>query len=805
MKHLTALAAILIICGLTYYSFYSLMPHEGSPASTPQTEFSTERALVHLKEISKAPHYHANAEHARVRQYLISELEKAGLEVETQKGYVSSLSWAKVAEGDSIIRYSAGYTMDKPINIMARIKGSGNGKALVLLSHYDSAKIPSPGASDAGSGVVTILECLRAYQAAGKTPVNDIIILFTDAEEIGLDGASLFVKEHPWAKDVGLVLNFEARGSGGPSNMILETNGGNENLIKAFIDADPKYPVASSLMYSIYKMLPNDTDSTIFREDGDIDSFFFAFIDDHFDYHTANDTVENLDIETLEHQGQYLLPLLHYFANADLGSLKGTADYVYVNIPLFKMIHYPFAWILPMLLLSMVLFIVLIIYGVKKSQLSGRAVGKGFAALLISLVSCGVLGYFGWELITAIYPEYNEIQHGFKYNGHSYIAFFVFLSLCVTFLTYRRLGKGQLLAGLYVAPLTLWILINLLVYFVIKGAGYFIIPVFFGLLSFWLILKQGKPNLLLLALLLAPAIFLFAPLIQFFPVGLGSDHVFISCIFTVLLFGLAYSVLGFFKLKQFLASICAIIALGFLIETMATSDFTEERQKPNSLVYYLDADSGTSYWVTYDQILDSWTRGYLGDNPEEASKYIASAAGSKYNTSYRFAAEAPVKEIPDFEVIPIHDSIMGNEHRVAFTIVPKRATTELFIYADTSYTYNKLSFNGIPAETDKDGNALANVFNKRLLRFYVSENDSLQIAYTTNRVAPMEFMVVEYSFDLMEHPQFSINRRPANMMPKPFVLTDAIVVKRTFSTDALTPVTVDSMSVGAAEITLPND
>jgi hypothetical protein len=28
-------------------------------------------------------------------------------------------------------------------------------------------------------------------------------------------------------------------------------------------------------------MLPNDTDSTIFREDGDIESMFFAFIDDH--------------------------------------------------------------------------------------------------------------------------------------------------------------------------------------------------------------------------------------------------------------------------------------------------------------------------------------------------------------------------------------------------------------------------------------------------------------------------------------------------------------------------------------------
>ena len=91
--------------------------------------------------------------------------------------------------------------------------------------------------------------------------------------------------------------------------MIVETNSGNKNLINAFMEADVKFPVASSLMYSIYKMLPNDTDSTVLRQGGDIDGFFFAFIDDHFDYHTANDNFENLDRNTLQHQGEYLLPL----------------------------------------------------------------------------------------------------------------------------------------------------------------------------------------------------------------------------------------------------------------------------------------------------------------------------------------------------------------------------------------------------------------------------------------------------------------------------------------------------------------
>lgn len=72
------------------------------------------------------------------------------------------------------------------------------------------------------------------------------------------------------AKNVGLVLNFEARGSGGPSYMLVETNQGNAKLIKAFNEASPPFPVANSMMYSIYKMLPNDTDLTVFREEGHI-------------------------------------------------------------------------------------------------------------------------------------------------------------------------------------------------------------------------------------------------------------------------------------------------------------------------------------------------------------------------------------------------------------------------------------------------------------------------------------------------------------------------------------------------------
>ncbi len=770
MKHLSAIISAIVILLLIVFSFQSLMPNEGTLASAPLTEFSAERALVPLREIAKAPHYLGTDEHSRVRGFIISELEKLGLETQVQEKFILSNSFRGLL---------------KPRNIIARLKGRGKGKSLVLLSHYDSALVPSIGASDAGSGIVTILESLRAYQATGKQPENDIIVLFTDAEELGLDGAALFVKEHPWAKNVGIVLNFEARGTGGPSNMIVETNGGNTNLVKAFEDANVPYPVASSLMYSVYKLLPNDTDSTIFREEGDIESMFFAFIDDHFDYHTANDTVENLDIETLQHQGSYLLPLIHHFANADLSKLKAEEDSVYVNIPLVKFIHYPFSWILPLLILATFLFLGCLFYGFSNHKMNFHGILKGFIPFVSSLVLCGLIGFYGWQLITYINPQYEEIQHGFKYNGHWYILAFVFLSLAITFKMYARVHKRISVANLMVAPLFLWLIINVVLILFLKGGSFFIIPVFFSIISWFLILKYQNNSYIGLALLAAPAIFIFAPLIQFFPVGLGSDHVFISAIFVVLLFGLLLPVVGFYSKKNMLAGLFGIISLVFFIFTHTKSDFNEYRNKPNSLVYYKEAASNKAYYVTYDKILDDWTKKYIGDDPKKASNYITNAAGSKYSNGYTYASEAPVVAIKRSRLQVHKDSVIEGIRTIDITLQPQRDVHQLMLYAENDTPFTNFNLNGIDVnETDSLGQYFYNRKSDLLLRYYVSDTDSLRMRYSfPEKAASPKIKVLEYGFDLMTNPIYGIEKRTRSMTPKPFINTDATVLEYIFTVD----------------------
>ena len=573
LKKYSKVVSILILVATVYFSFNSLLPKVQTQVSSSDTEFSTEKALVHLKNISKKPHYTGSTEHTIVRNYLVNEFEKLGLDVEIQEQVAVNRKWRAATNSK---------------NIIAKIKGSSGGKALVLLSHYDSNPHSSLGASDAASGVVVILEGIRAYLATNKIPKNDIIICITDAEELGLLGANAFVNNHRWAKDVGLVLNFEARGSGGPSYMLLETNGGNKNLIEAFQNANTSHPVANSLMYSIYKMLPNDTDLTVFREDGNIDGFNFAFIGDHFDYHTAQDAFERMDLNTFQHQASYLIATLNYFSNADLSNLKAEEDFVYFNFPYLGMVFYPFSWVLPMVLICAFLFLVLLAVGFSKNKLTIIGVFKGFIPFLFSLLVASFFAIYGWKLILKIYPNYKDILHGFTYNGYYYIAAFVALTLAICFWFYKGFFKKRTAQDLIIAPLFIWILINLVIALYLPGAGFFIIPVIISLLILAILLfNQSQNTLILFSIAIIPILIIFTPFIKMFPVGLGLKMLVVSSVFTVLLFGILIPIFQQYKNHRKTYFLFLLIGFMALISASVYSGFSEERKQiirlPNGL------------------------------------------------------------------------------------------------------------------------------------------------------------------------------------------------------------------------------
>jgi hypothetical protein len=756
----TAILSLLFIAGTLGLIYLFMMPQWVSTDNALLSEYSTKRALEKVKVISENPHFVGSGNHKMVGEYLVKELQKMGLETQIQEGTTLS-DWGNLT---------------KSKNILARIKGSNSSKALLLLSHYDSAPHSySHGASDDASGIATILEGVRAF-LENKTPhKNDIIILFSDAEELGLNGAALFVTQSNWAKEVGLVLNFEARGSAGPSYMLMEVNKGNANMVKEFTAANPSYPVSNSLMYSIYKMLPNDTDLTVFREQGKIQGFNFAFIDNHFNYHTAQDDIAHLSPKTMEHQGTYMVPLLNYFSNSDLSSLQSGDDYVYFNTP-FNFVSYPFSWVFPMVMIAVLFFLFLVFIGLGKRLLVFSEMGKGFLIFLSAILVSGLSAFFGWKLLLKIYPQYNDILQGFTYNGHDYIGAFVFLSLAISMLFYSNSNSENKTENYSVAPLFIWILINFAIAFYLPGAGFLIIPLFFSLFMLAYFVTTQKTNPILNLILSIPSLIILVPFIIMFPIGLGLKIVAGSAVLTVLAFGLLLPTFGSFPRKGFWALVLFLISIGFFIKASFNSGYAVGTAKPNSLLYVYNADTKKAVWTTYDFNLDSWTKMYLGENPKDAAELNKNSLFSKYNSGFTYSAEADVKEISEPSISFLRDSIAGSQHYYKIKITPNRQVNRYDVFANEKMTFYNLKANGATA-LDQKG-SLYERKGKKLVSYYVVDNDPLELQFSIPITDVFDMDLMESSFDLVSNPKFRIAKRLPWMMPMPFVLNDAVVIQK---------------------------
>ena len=761
MKRVSTIVSILIILGVIYWSFTDLKPSINTSTSNSATEFSLENALNHLKKISKEPHYAGSKEHKNVQNYIVSELQKMGFETEIQTQTAINKKWFVATTAE---------------NIIAKLKGTGSEKALLLLTHYDSSPHSSLGASDAGSGVVTILEGLRAFLAKNETPKNDLIILISDAEELGLLGAQAFVDKHPWTKDIGLVLNFEARGSGGPSYMLMETNGKNSKLLSEFLAAKPNFPAANSLMYSIYKKLPNDTDLTIFREDANINGFNFAFIGDHFDYHTAQDSYERLDKETLLHQADYFTTSLNYFSNSDLTNLTSEEDFVYVNFPIIKLATYPFSFVLPMVILCTILFLILLFFGFSLNKIDIKGMLKGFIPFVVSLILCGGISYGLWEILLIIHPHYNDILHGFTYNGYQYIIAFVFLNLWLLFTIYKHTSKEEKPTNLLVAPLFLWLLLNFIISSSLRGAGFFIIPVISALLilaiAIFLNLKDSVKRVLF-TILSIPTIYIFAPMVKMFPVGLGLKILFVSGLFIALVFGLM--ILSFHQKKSFWTQKwTGFLALLFFIIATYNSGFSVDNKKPNSLVYIENYDTKTAYFGTYNTTLDTYTKQVFKGEFTEGEIEKAETK-SKYNTRFKYAKKTTYKAILSSEIKTELDTLIGKKRFLELTITPKRKINKLEFLTKSKLTLYQFKVNDELVNKGKKHSLKSGTF----LVYHLGNNDKeVTLSFSVNVGQNLDLTLNEISYDLRTNKNFNLKPRAEDMMPMPFVTNDAIIISK---------------------------
>jgi hypothetical protein len=480
-------ASIMLVVATALLVVYQLNPPRPAAVSAPLTEFSGERALKHLTVIAQRPHPVGTSEHAAVANYIQNELAALGLSPEVQQTPAAT-------------------------NILVRLKGTFSEKAVLLAGHYDTVP-KSPGAGDNGSAVAAILETLRALKSSQPLR-NDVIALFSDAEELGTLGAKAFVYQHPWAGDVGVVLNFDARGTGGPVIM-FETSDKNGWLIKEFAKAAP-HPAANSLAPAIYALMPNNTDLTVFKEAG-FAGLNFAYIIGLNHYHTPLDNLTNMDHRSLQHQGSTALALTRHFGNLNLNS-RVHENEVYFDVLNSAIIGYSEQWVVPLAVVVCLSFVALVAFGFKNKHLTCYGLFVGFMVVPLSVMSTVLILTPMKELLRmAISPEENNFD----------LVLFMVITICVVLVVNAKLspkvGISNLIVGGYLWSLILLALTSLF----LKGGSYlFTWPLLFnlGALGFVLARKRhaifSTKHLVLQVAGAVPGIILFSPLVYLTSVAL---------------------------------------------------------------------------------------------------------------------------------------------------------------------------------------------------------------------------------------------------------------------------------------------
>ncbi|WP_310533386.1 M20/M25/M40 family metallo-hydrolase [Novosphingobium sp.] len=375
-------ALVLAIIGTT--------PPGPLPANSAANAFSAARAMADVRVIAARPHATGTAENAEVRRHIVERLRAMGLETR------ETVLPLPLRSTERMKGWSKGvHAPTEMVNIVGVLPGKDRSlPAVALMAHHDTVW-GSPGASDDTAGVATILETVRAVRERGLAK-RDLIVILTDAEELGLSGAEAFFASDPIRDRVGTIVNMEARGGGGRTTL-FETSPQNGAAIALYADAVSR-PGASSLATFIYSVLPNDTDLSVSLR-ASKPGYNFAFIGRPGLYHSPKATPDALDQGALQDMGGQVLALTDALLRAD--QLPAPApDVVLFDVFGLFLVSYP-VWIGWLMVGAIVLGL-----GYAARGLRGKQMAEG-AARMVLLILGAALALFLLNLLSGAGREAN--------------------------------------------------------------------------------------------------------------------------------------------------------------------------------------------------------------------------------------------------------------------------------------------------------------------------------------------------------------------------------------------------------------
>ncbi|HEX9945243.1 MAG TPA: M20/M25/M40 family metallo-hydrolase [Thermoanaerobaculia bacterium] len=622
-------------------------PPPPKPKDVPLSEFSAGRAREILRDLvgDGAPHPMGSPANARVRERVLAHLRGLGYAPEVQEGFACN----------------PGGNCGRVWNVLARLAGREPGKAVLLMSHYDS--VPAgPGASDDLAGVAAVLEVARVLKA-GPPPRHPVMLLIDDGEEGGLLGARAFVAQSPAIAEVGAVVNLEARGTEGPS-LMFETSGPDALPVAAYAARAGK-PFASSLFPTIYQFLPNDTDLTMFQPRR-VPGLNFAYIGDPTHYHTSLDTFENASPASLQHHGDNALAAVRGLAEADLGRAPRSSA-VFFDVLHATVVRWPAA-LSPLLgLLALVLMVAAAVLARRRGVADWGSIGLGVVAGLPGLVVTLIAGFALQALLAPAFPA------PWSARPLPAIVAFWLLALAVTLGVGALIGRRAPLAGLWAGGWSLWALLGLISALALPGISYlFLVPALVaGVCG---LLLGGSPAGRLIAAIVPAFVagLLWFDILRFLYLGLGFAGLLFTAALLCLVFGTlvpllpAAGPLG----RRWIPWAAAAGAAVAAVIAMTSPPFSPSSPRNVVVQLHKDAETGGTRWVV---------RGG-GPVPPPMRKVARFAAKPEAPFPWSpplaraFIAPAPPLNAPAPELTVLSDAVTGGKRHLRLRLTsPRRA------------------------------------------------------------------------------------------------------------------------------------
>ncbi|MEU4159609.1 M28 family peptidase [Actinoplanes sp. NPDC026670] len=728
-----AVLAVLVLAGLA--AVRSVQPPAARPATDPAGEFSAERAFQTVSTIATTPHPAGSPANDRVREHLIAALSGLGLSPEVQD---------VVSEQGAGLSSSAGGTgLARVRNVVAVIPGTASTGRVFLIAHYDSAQV-APGANDDGAGTSTILETARAL-IAGERPRNDVVLVLTDAEEACLCGAKAFVEQHPLARNGGVALNLEARGSSGPAIM-FETSAGNAQLVETY--AQTPYPVGTSFAVEIYRLLPNDTDFTPFRESALFQGLNTAYIDGAAVYHAPTDKPEAMDRDSLQHHGANALALTREFGALDLRELKnGGGDATYFPAP-GLLVRYPGALVWPLAVLALVAVAAL-------GWVVRRRVAGAIGLALLPIIVAPVLAQGLWALLKLVRPEYAALPID-PYRPMWYRLAVIALSATVVLVWYALLRRRIGPAALAVGGLTWLAVLGVALAVLAPGGSYLgALPALSVAVSALIATRVGEKTAVAVLIVgaLIPVVILLPTVVMLFP-ALGMPMAGVGAFLTVLL-GLALlpvldlihpapsgargmEALKARRLGALPTLAAAVAALVCTVTGLVVDRFDAEHPSLTHLMYALDADNGTARWLSEETTPQEWTSQYVEGDPVTVTDTLPAFGAEELRSGPAQAAALPAPALT-----LLSESRSGDERTMRLRLDPQRAVRFTTLHVSAEVVSARIGSRTLAGGPSGWG-----------FVFHAPPDEGIEISVTVRSAGPVTFRAMDGSDDLSALPGF---------------------------------------------------